>query len=85
MQDVADVGDVFKSVLDSILDVTVTITDEDGNAASDTVDIGDHITLPFPANFLCDDAGEKDAKIEVSFGGDGTITFDDFSLNMCAP
>ncbi|MEK7665898.1 MAG: IPT/TIG domain-containing protein [Patescibacteria group bacterium] len=80
-----DLSDMFDQIVDSILGINVTITDGDGNVGGSSVQAGDGISISLPDAFECDETDSQDTAFHVYWNGSGTISFDNFSLDLCSP
>ena len=78
--------EMFSQIIDSILNITITLDDGDQTAAIE-LDAGVGSSIPIPSSFACDGVGEKEVTIRASFldQGEGTITLSNPRINMCSP
>jgi len=81
----SDFQTMFDEIVDSILSIQVTVTDRDGNVGGASVQAGDNIAITLPRAFVCDDNAAQDVAFHIYWNGGGTITFDNFSLDLCSP
>jgi len=83
-----DLEAMYAQIVDSIVQIAVTITSNDGTNIVETtgnIDEGDNVTLPWPENFVCNDLYEQQVPIKISFPGLGKVQVSDVHLNYCAP
>ena len=84
-ESVDELADLFGGVVEMIANPTVTVTDQDGNSATTSIYVGDGVRISLPDAFACDSTNETSLGFQVNFLGEGSIDFDNFSLNFCAP
>jgi cysteine-rich repeat protein len=77
----SDVAEIYESVVDAILDITVTL-EFDGEAQGTSVSSGTNQTIYLPESFACTSA-EQEVAIRTSYGGGGSIGLSNTRFDMC--
>ncbi|MFZ2681887.1 MAG: IPT/TIG domain-containing protein [Patescibacteria group bacterium] len=79
---------MYKSIIDSIVQIAVTIVSENNGAVVETsgmIEEGDNVSLPWPQNFVCNNLYPQEVPIKISFPGVGQVKVSNVRLNYCAP
>ena len=80
-----DYNDVTEAIATATTMITVSITDADGNEATTTADFEDGISFELPSGFVCDEGAEQELTLSATFGGIGSVTIDNLTLEICSP
>jgi cysteine-rich repeat protein len=81
-------ADVYESIVDSIVGVTLSFVTSDGTTTSlstATLVEGVDQALPWPSNFKCDSTKEQSIPVQISFEGTGEIELSNVKVSYCAP
>jgi hypothetical protein len=84
----SDLEGMYEQIVDSIVEIAVTVVSDNGETiveTTSTIEEGEDVVLPWPANFVCDDQVEQQVPIQITFPGIGQVAIDDVRLNYCAP
>lgn len=77
----ADVAEMYQSVVDAILDITITL-EFDGESRGISVGSGTNRTIYLPESFACTTA-EQEVAIRTSYGGGGSIGLSNMRFDLC--
>lgn len=85
--DATSLKTMFTSIIDSIIDITVTVTDpsDPSSPSHTTVAAGSDVSIPLPSVFSCNASKSQSLNVHLTFNGTGTINFGTSQVNMCAP